>query len=117
MHLVFPDNIAPTDLDATRLADIIRRNTLKIESRLNDALGWYSGNAQIVPGSFHIIAIEVLNHSGYRMSYEYRWQVFNACLDIDATEVSTESVTVSVSHEGITLDFIAAPRPSPGDEL
>jgi hypothetical protein len=51
------------------------------------------------------------------MTYSFRWNVFNACLDIDADQTTTETVNFEWQSGLLTFDFIDNQQTSTADEL
>ena len=89
----------------------------KIEEDLIGSLEWYSQNARYVPNSLKIISLEHLQQSRYKMMYSFRWNVFNACLDIDASETTRDSVNFSYTPGALVFDFIDNYSQNVSDEL
>lgn len=99
------------------LAKNIQQIIPKIEPELTGSLLWYSQNAQYVPDSLKIISIEYSPESRYKMTYSFRWNVFNACLDIDAGQTTTETVNFECQPDALIFDFIDTTQPTAADEL
>lgn len=89
----------------------------KIEDALTGSLLWYSQNAQYVPDSIKIISVEHLSDSRYKLHYSFKWNVFNACLDIDAEQTTSETVNFEWHSDALIFDFIDNERASVADEL
>ena len=51
------------------------------------------------------------------MNYQFRWSIFNGCLDINAQEFTTQSVTFQVKPEGLEFDIIDLFKGSAAEEL
>lgn len=117
MHnsIPFPDQGREPDL--TLLSENIQRIIPKIEESLTGSLLWYSQNAQYVPDSMKIISIEYSGESRYKMTYSFRWNVFNACLDIDEDETTIETVSFGYQPGQLIFDFIQTDRSTTADEL
>ncbi|WP_158783863.1 hypothetical protein [Pantoea sp. BAV 3049] len=99
------------------MAQNIQQIIPKIEAELTGSLIWYSQNAQYVPDSIKIISIEYSSESRYKMTYSFRWDVFNACLDIDAWQTTTETVNFECQPDALIFDFIETSQPTVADEL
>ncbi|CFR11078.1 hypothetical protein [Yersinia kristensenii] len=99
------------------LKNFIKSNIGEIEESLVSGLMYYSENAQYTPGSLDILDITALKDNCYSMTYSYQWYIFNPCLDINAEESLTNTVTFIVHPEKITFDIINNDRPSTADEL
>ncbi|MBD8164300.1 hypothetical protein [Erwinia persicina] len=106
-----------TSPDQLELTHEIQQIIPKIEDHLVGSLEWYSQNARYVPDSIRIISLEHLQQSRYKLNYSFRWNVFNACLDIDAFETTHQSVNFSYLPEALVFDFIDNDRDSMSDEL
>lgn len=103
--------------DESELFSLIQRIVPKIEDELTGSLLWYSQNAQYVPQSLKIISFEPTGPSGYKMTYSFSWNVFNACLDIDADETTIQSVNFERQPDALIFDFIDTERFTTADEL
>lgn len=117
MRKTIPFNYAGNEADLFQLAQEVRQIIPKIEEELTGSLFWYSQNAQYVPESLKIISIEYSGESRYKMRYSFRWNVFNACLDIDADQTITESVNFEWQAGELTFDFIDNDQTTVADEL
>lgn len=106
-----------TEVTPLELIEKIKQNIPKIEGRLVGNLTWYSPGARLVPDSIDITAVEYLSHSHYRMDYNFTWNVFNPCLDIDSTEVTHTSVNFVLRAEGVEFDFIDTEPGTVSEEL
>lgn len=101
----------------SELFNVIQRIIPKIEDELTGSLLWYSQNAQYVPQSLKIISFERTGTSGYKMTYSFSWNVFNACLDIDADETTIQSVNFECQPDALIFDFIDTEGVTAADEL
>lgn len=100
----------------SELISTIQRIIPKIEDELTCSLLWYSQNAQYVPQSLKIISFERIG-PGYKMTYSFSWNVFNACLDIDSDETTIQSVNFECQPDALVFDFIDTERVTAADEL
>lgn len=105
------------ELNPLELMQEIQQIIPKIEDDLVGSLDWYSQNARYVPDSLRIISLEHLEQSRYKLNYSFRWNVFNACLDIDAFETTNQSVNFSCTADALVFDFIDNDRNLMSDEL
>lgn len=105
------------ELNPLELMQEIQQIIPKIEDDLVGSLEWYSSNARYVPGSIRIISLEHLEQSRYKLNYSFNWNVFNACLDIDAFETTNQSVNFSCNADALVFDFIDNERNAMSDEL
>lgn len=117
MQKIIPCDILQDDRNPLKLKSIILQNIPKIEKMLIGDLQWYSQNALFVPESVNVISVEPVSNSRYKMYYQFDWNVFNACLDINQTETQRESVEFEVIPGGLAFNFIDNARPSTADEL
>lgn len=117
MRKTIPFSYSGNEDDLITLSDNLQRIIPKIEVDLTGSLLWYSQNAQYVPESMKIISIEYSGESRYKMTYSFRWNVFNACLDIDADQTTTETVNFQWQSGLLTFDFIDNQQTSTADEL
>ncbi|RAP71018.1 hypothetical protein ACZ87_02175 [Candidatus Erwinia dacicola] len=51
------------------------------------------------------------------MNCSFRWNVFNACLDIDASETINQSVNFTLTSDALMFNFIDNDRHNMSDEL
>lgn len=102
---------------SSELIAIIQQSLPEIEDELTGSLLWYSQNARYVPETLKIISVEQMSESGYKMTYSFRWNVFNACLDIDADETTVQSVNFVHQHGALIFDFIDTVQATAADEL
>lgn len=109
--------IAVDEDDCEKLLRIIQGNILKIAEALAGDLQWYSQNAQLVPDSVKIISIHPTDNNRFKMLYDFRWNLFNPCLDINETSHRREEVFFQVKPGALVFDVIDNARPSPADEL
>jgi hypothetical protein len=106
------ENLSPSDL-----LQIIERYLSEIEESLIGDLTYFSENARYEPNSLQIVSIAAIGENCYSMNYQYRWTIFNGCLDINANEFSTQSVTFHVKPEGLEFDIINLFKGSTAEEL
>lgn len=117
MRKIIPCDILQDDKNPLKLKGLILQIIPKIEKMLAGDLQWYSQNALLVPESVNIISVEPLRNDRYKMYYQFDWNVFNPCLDINQTETQRESVEFDVIPGGLAFNFIDDTRPSTADEL
>ncbi|QKJ86203.1 hypothetical protein PMPD1_1238 [Paramixta manurensis] len=117
MRKLVPCSILQNEADPLKLREIIRQNIPKLENALTGNLHWYSQNALLVPHSLKIITIESIEAERYKMLYSFEWNVFNACLDINATETAQETVEFKIIPGALVFELINDERPSTADEL
>ncbi|MBU9857010.1 hypothetical protein [Rahnella bonaserana] len=95
------ENLTPSDL-----LQIIERYLSEIEEPLIGDLTYFSENARYEPNSLQIMSIDETGGHCYSMNFQFRWTIFNGCLDINAQEFTTQSVTFQVKPEGLEFDII-----------
>jgi len=117
MRKLIPCDFLQDEIDPLLLNQIIKQNIPKIEPQLIGDLAWYSQNARFVPGSLKIISIDSVDSLRYKMCYQFAWNIFNACLDIDASQIVTESVNFQIIPGFLAFDLIDNPWPSTANEL
>lgn len=117
MHKTLPVKYSQTDVDQLELMSVIEQIIPKIAKELVGSLDWYSSNARYVPDTIRIISLEHLGQSRYKMNYSFRWNLFNACLDIDAFETTNQSVNFSYNPNELVFDFVDNDRQTMSDEL
>ncbi|MDF2783894.1 MAG: hypothetical protein K0S95_429 [Pantoea eucrina] len=117
MQAIINANVATGEHDCDKLRSIIQGNILKIAEALAGELGWYSQNAQLVPESFQVISIKAVNSDSFKMLYEFSWDLFNPCLDLNETFTRHEEVRFHVKPGALVFDVIDNSRLSPADEL
>ncbi|KGT94963.1 hypothetical protein NG99_06255 [Erwinia typographi] len=117
MRKTIPFLYAGNEQDLIQLKENIQPLIPQLEEGLTGSLLWYSQNAQYVPESVKIISIEYLAESRYKMTYSFRWNVFNACLDIDADQTITETVNFKWYSGHLIFDFIDNQQATTADEL
>lgn len=110
-------DIAVNEDDCETLARFIQGNILKIAEALAGDLQWYSQNAQLVPESFQIISIKPTHNNRFKMLYDFSWNLFNPCLDLNEIFKRREEVLFQVQPGVLVFDVIDNERPSPADEL
>ena len=106
------DNLTPSDL-----LQIIERYLSEIEEPLIGDLTYFSENARYEPNSLQIVSIVAIGENCYSMNYQFRWSIFNGCLDINAQEFTTQSVTFLVKPAGLEFDIIGLFKGSTAEEL
>ncbi|MTD27085.1 hypothetical protein [Erwinia sorbitola] len=117
MRKTIPLKYRQTELNPLELMEELQQIIPKIEDDLVGSLDWYSQNARYVPDSIRIISLEHLQQSRYKLNYSFRWNVFNACLDIDAFETTNQSVNFSCGPDALVFEFIDNDRHAMSDEL
>jgi len=117
MQSIIHCDIAVDEDDCGKLQRIIQGNILKIAEALAGDLQWYSQNAKLVPDSFKIISIQRFNHDRFKMLYDFTWDLFNPCLDLNETFTRREAVTFHITPGALLFDVIDNTQPSPADEL
>lgn len=110
-------DIAMNEDDCEKLLRIIQGNILKIAEALAGDLQWYSQNAQLVPDSFQVISIQPCGNNRFKMLYDFSWNLFNPCLDLNETFTRHEEVMFLVTPGALVFEVIDNTRPSPADEL
>lgn len=117
MRKLIPCDHLQDVVDPLILKEIIEQNILKIEQDLVGDLTWYSANARFVPGSLKIISVDPQGSLRYKMSYQFEWNIFNACLDIDASETVSESVSFQIIPGFLAFELTDNQYPSTDGEL
>ncbi|AWQ19721.1 hypothetical protein NS303_11290 [Pantoea ananatis] len=110
-------DVAQDETDCAKLATIIERNILKITDSLVGDLHWYSANAILVPGSLRVIAVEMTETNRFKLLYDFQWNLFNPCLDLNEIVTQNEHVSFRICPAALVFEPIENQRPSPGDEL
>ncbi len=110
-------DVAQNETDCVKLATIIKRNILKITESLVGDLQWYSANAQLVPDSLKVIDVQMTGPNRFKLLYDFQWNLFNACLDLNETITQNEQVSFHIGPAALVFEPIENHRPSPGDEL
>jgi len=110
-------DIAPDESDEAKIEEIIQRNILKITDLLTGDLQWYSQDARLVPGSLKIVSVKKISPNSFKLLYDFDWDLFNACLDLNETVTQSEQVNFHIKPGALEFDVIDNQRPSPGDEL
>jgi len=110
-------DIAQDETDCPKIAAIIQRNILKISDELAGDLRWYSQEARLVPGSMKIISVEKQPPNSFKLLYDFEWNLFSPCLDLNETVSQSERVTFHIEPGALVFDVIHNSRPSPADEL
>ncbi|AUX92676.1 hypothetical protein [Mixta gaviniae] len=117
MRKIIPCDILQAEEDPLKLKDIIHQNIPKIEKLLTGDLQWFSQNALLVPGTIKIISVTPQTPGRYKMLYQFDWNVFNPCLDINQTETRQDAVEFAVIPGALAFDFIDNTRPSTAEEF
>lgn len=110
-------DIAQDESDCAKIEAIIHRNILKISDALVGDLQWYSQNAQLVPGSLKIISVEKQGPNSFKLLYDFEWNLFSPCLDLNETVSQSEQVSFHIEPGALEFDVIDNQRPSPDEEL
>ncbi|WP_336754804.1 hypothetical protein [Pantoea sp. USHLN298] len=110
-------DIAQDESDCAKIAAIVQRNILKISDGLVGDLHWYSQDARLVPGSLKIISVEKQGPNSFKLLYDYAWNLFSPCLDLNETVSQSERVSFHIEPGALVFDVIGNQRPSPADEL
>ncbi|MCZ4059075.1 hypothetical protein O3W44_08305 [Pantoea sp. LMR881] len=110
-------DIAQDESDCAKLMAIIQRNILKIAEPLVGDLQWYSQNALLVPESLKIISVEKTDNNRFKMLYNFDWNLFSPCLDLNETVTQKEQIMFHIVPGALEFEIIDNTRPSPGDEL
>jgi hypothetical protein len=117
MKTLIPYKIDGKKVSAEYLQKIIELNLSQIETDLVGDLSYYSENSHYTPSSLKIISIAAIDNDHYSMSYGFKWTIFNACLDINADEFTTERVSFIVKSHGLEFDIIDTERSTSAEEL
>ncbi|WP_437608698.1 hypothetical protein [Erwinia sp. V71] len=117
MRKLIPCDNLQDVVDPLILKEIIQQNIPKIEQDLVGDLAWYSASARFVPGSVKIISVDPQGSLRYKMRYQFAWNIFNACLDIDASETVSESVNFQIIPGFLAFDLTDNQYPSTDGEL
>lgn len=110
-------DIAAGESDCAKIAAVVQRNILKITALLVGDLRWYSENARYVAGSLKVVSVEKQGLNSFKLLYDFDWNVFNPCLDLNETVTQSERVTFHLKPGALEFDVIDNQQPSPGDEL
>ncbi|MGC6387802.1 hypothetical protein ACMV8I_09065 [Ewingella sp. S1.OA.A_B6] len=105
------------ELSVSYLQHHIDARLSDIEELLVGNLSYYSENAQYTLGSLKVMSITAINNDVYSMSYQFKWSMFNDCLDINAEEITSEKVTFKVKTYALVFDIIDTQRSAMADEL
>ncbi|MEB5973569.1 hypothetical protein ACWXWB_12875 [Pantoea dispersa] len=117
MQSIIHSDIDVDEEDCDKLRNLIQGNILKIAKDLAGDLQWYSQNAQLVPDSFTLISIQPVGNKRFKMLYDFRWDLFNPCLDLNETFTQREEVVFAITPGALVFEVIDNTRPSPSDEL
>jgi len=110
-------DITAGESDCAKIAEIVERNILKITDLLVGDLRWYSQNARLVPGSLKIISVEYQDVNSFKLLYDFDWNLFSPCLDLNETVTQSEQVNFHIKPAALEFDVIDNEQPSPADEL
>ncbi|CAI1661379.1 Uncharacterised protein [Serratia entomophila] len=117
MHVILACDLKTSAFSVKKLKKVIEGKITELVPALTSGLSFYSESARYVEDSLEILDIKETGNGDYSMSYRYKWQIFNACLDINADEFNSDSVGFKLSERGLTFDIIDNSRPSTADEL
>lgn len=117
MKKIIPYDINGETLTVQDLQQIIEPALSEIEERLIGDLTYFSENARYEPNSLQIVSIRQIDKNYYSMTYQFRWTIFNGCLDINAQEFTTQSVTFQVKADGLEFDIIELSKGTMAEEL
>ncbi|QDY41236.1 hypothetical protein [Candidatus Pantoea soli] len=117
MQAIIHSDIAADEADCGKLQRLIQENILKIADALAGDLQWYSQNAKLVTDSFKINSIQPCGHNRFKMLYDFTWNLFNPCLDLNETFTRSEEVMFRIAAGSLVFEVIDNTRPSPADEL
>lgn len=117
MQAIIHCDIAVGEDNCTKLQALIQGNILKIASALAGDLQWYSQNARLVPESFRIISIKIIANNRFKMLYDFQWNLFSPCQDLNETFTRQEDVLFHIQPGALVFEVIDNTRPSPADEL
>lgn len=117
MQAIIHCDIAVGEDNCAMLQAIIQGNILKIASALAGDLQWYSQNARLVPESFRIISIKIIANNRFKMLYDFQWNLFSPCQDLNETFTRQEDVMFHIKPGALVFEVIDNTRPSPADEL
>ncbi|WP_428945443.1 hypothetical protein ACQK5W_05060 [Pantoea sp. FN060301] len=117
MHNTISWESGDNEVTIAYLMQSIQQIIPKIADQLTASLSWYSPNAQYVPESIKIISIEHREGSRYKMTYSFRWNVFNGCLDLDTDEKTIDTVNFYLRPDAVVFDIVETARPTTADEL
>lgn len=110
-------DIAMGETDCAKIAEVVQRNILKISDLLTGDLRWYAQNAQLVPDSLKILSVEYLDLNSFKLLYDFQWNLFSPCQDLNETVTQTERVNFYIKPGALEFDVIDNQQLSPGDEL
>lgn len=114
---IIPYDINGNVLTIEDLQPIIEDGLSDIEELLIGDLTYFSENARYEANSLQIVSITQISKNQYSMTYQFRWTIFNACLDINAEEFTTQSATFCVKPEGVEFDIIELNKGTVAEEL
>jgi hypothetical protein len=117
MKKLIPYEIDGKELSVAYLQHVIEGHLSDIEDPLVGDLSYYSENAQYTPGSLKVTSITPIGNESYSMSYQFKWTIFNGCLDINSDESTTERVSLNVKPHALEFDIIDTIRSTMTDEL
>ena len=117
MKKIIPYVITGNILKIDKLRQIIEPALPEIEEFLIGDLTYFSENARYEANSLQIVSITQIGKNYYSMTYQFRWTIFNGCLDINADELTKQSVTFRVKAHGLEFDIIDTFKGSCAEEL
>ncbi|WP_254311498.1 hypothetical protein [Rahnella aceris] len=113
IHCDINGNILTVD----ELQQIIEPALSEIEEPLIGDLTYFSENARYETNSLQIVSITQIGKNYYSMTYQFKWTIFNGCLDINADELTKQSVRFWVKPDGLEFDIIESFKGSTAEEL
>ncbi|MBU9816164.1 hypothetical protein J1781_15055 [Rahnella sp. C60] len=117
MKILIPYLIKGNVLTVDELQQIIEPALSEIEEPLIGDLTYFSENARYETNSLQIVSIMEISKNYYSMTYQFKWTIFNACLDINADELTKQSVAFQVKPDGLEFDIIDCFKGSASEEL
>lgn len=117
MKKLIPYVIKGNVLTVDELQQIIEPALSEIEESLIGDLTYFSENAHYETNSLQIVSITQIDKNYYSMTYQFKWTIFNGCLDINADELTKQSVTFRVKPDGLEFDIIECFQGSAAEEL
>ncbi|AEX53206.1 hypothetical protein GRAQ_02433 [Rahnella aquatilis CIP 78.65 = ATCC 33071] len=117
MKKLIPYVIKGNVLTVDELQQIIEPALSEIEESLIGDLTYFSENAHYETNSLQIVSITQIDKNYYSMTYQFKWTIFNGCLDINADELTKQSVTFRVKPDGLEFDIIESFQGSAAEEL
>lgn len=117
MTVTLPCDIAVDENDSEKLKILIQRNIPKIASALVGDLQWYSESAQLNENSFRVKSVEQVTTNRFKMFYDFEWNLFSPCLDLNEVTRREEQVTFNVHAGALHFEVVDNQRPGTADEL